>query len=97
MQSQAEQAGSGRRGHADGEQIDLAVEVHVGEGVSHPEEMPMVVEGGGAIDERAIAIIVIEIQAGKIADVDQVERAIVIEIDEGGAVGAAEAFRVQTG
>lgn len=97
MQSKGEQAGSGWRGHADGEQIDLAVEVQVGEGVSHPEEMPMMVEGGGAVDERALAIVVINIQAGKIADVDEVERAIVIEIDEGGAVGASEAFRVETG
>jgi hypothetical protein len=64
--------------------------------MSHAKGMRLV-EQFARIGEVSLAIIAIDIGAGKVADNDQIQIAIVIEVDERAAVGAAKAFSGEAG
>jgi len=49
------------------------------------------------VGEVSVSVVVIQIDAGKVADYKKIEIAVIIEVDEAARVGAPEPFRFESG
>ena len=91
------EAVDGGGGHADHEEIETAIGVEISDGMGHTESAGIRDPGIGDIGELAHAVIEIKVDAGEVADDDEIEMAIGVEICERGAVNAAPAFGSEVG
>src|SRR5437016_5414854 len=76
----------GARIHADGDKIEPSIEVEIAKGMRHAEEARFADPFGSHIAEVAMAIVAIEIDAAKIAHHQQVESAVIVEVDQRAAI-----------
>ena len=59
--------------------------------------MAVSAQGCVCVDEVSTSVVVVEVDPGEIADHEQIEVCITIEIDEAARIGAAKAFFGETG
>ncbi len=78
--------------HPDHEEVLVAVAVKICECVGHAEGVGIGYELAGLVCEGGVTGIQVEIQSGEVTDDEEVEEVVVIEVNEGGGVGAAVSF-----
>jgi len=84
----------GRR-HPRHEEIQATIEVVVCEGCRHAEHVPVGAERIVGIGEVSTSIVVVQIDAGKVADDEKVEIGVIVEIDKGARVGSPPPLRFE--
>ena len=88
---------SGRRGHADHQQVQPAISIKIRQGRRHAEAVRLSDPAARHVDEMDVPIVMVKIDSRKIADGCQVELAIAIEIGQRRAVDSTPSFRSKAG
>lgn len=70
------------RGHAEHEEVQLAIGVEVGEGMGHAEGVRVGYELAGLVGERGVAGVEVEVESGEVTHDDEVGEVILVQVDE---------------
>src|SRR6267378_3464753 len=96
-QSEVFETVHGWRIHADHQQVQPAIRVEIGQGVTHAEANGISNKLAGNFNEMPVPVISIEIQACEITHHQKIEMFVAVETHERAAIGAPPALRFETG